>query len=322
MPLHSAEPCAYISVSSRCNNDCLFCGLKKYGIDYRVPLAEIREQLGVFHAQGARRVVFTGGEPTLHPDLLEAIRAARDIGFTSVSIFTNARRLGAAVSVAALAEAGLTAAMASLHGHTAATHDATVKSPGAHAQTTRGIAALAASGLRLVINTPITSLNLAEILDMYDRIAALPGQVHRWQLSNIFPTSVVMDNPDLQPDYADVQPVVFTVMERALTGPVRVVTQELPLCVIFPWLGETRDLSDARTQMLCRRDVRGDYRSYRPWSSPYKTKLPTCAPCGMREVCGGIPLCYLSSHRDLSVFRPLEYLSPDTWRAQMGLAEA
>lgn len=321
MAAHSFEPCAYISVTSHCNNDCVFCGLKDYGIDYLVPLSEIREQLAVFLERGVRRIIFTGGEPTLHPDFVEIIRAARDAGFTNIGFFTNARRIKNAAYIAELKDAGLNAVMASLHGRTAEAHDATVKCQGAYAQTVNGLKVLSDSGVRLVVNTPVSSLNVGEITAMFDFVSDLGPSVHRWQLSNIFPTSVVMSNPGLQPDYAVAREAVFEVMNRALSGHLRCVTQEFPLCVIFPWLNESRDLSDERTQMICRKDVRGDYRRYKPWTSPYKTKLASCGPCGMRSVCAGVPLCYLMSHRDLSIFRPLEYLTPESWRRQMGIAD-
>jgi MoaA/NifB/PqqE/SkfB family radical SAM enzyme len=321
MPHATFEPSAYISVSSRCNNDCVFCGLKEYGIDYVVPPQEIQEQLAVFYENGMRRIVFTGGEPTIHPQILDIVNAARSMGFTSVSLFTNARRFKSPGLAQAFKDAGLDSVMASLHGRTAETHDAGVRSKGAFEQTVQGLHALANSGIRLVVNTPVTEINLAEITSMYDLIAGLNGRVSRWQLSNIFPTAVVMNNPGLQPDYALVREIIYRIMERAVGGELRCVTQEFPLCIVFPWLNETRDLSDQRTQMICRRDLKGDYRRYRPWSSPYKTKLPSCAPCGMREVCGGVSLCYLMSHRDLSIFRPLEHLTPESWRRQMGVAD-
>lgn len=321
MPSPAFEPSAYISVSSRCNNDCVFCGLKEYGIDYVVPLHEVQEQLKVFFKNGMRRIVFTGGEPTIHPEILDIVGEAKSQGFTSISLFTNARRFKSQGVAKAFKDAGLDSVMGSLHGRTAETHDAGVRSKGAFEQTVQGLRALAESGIRLVVNTPVTETNIAEIVPMYELVSSLNGQVSRWQLSNLFPTAVVMSNPSLQPDYELAREVVYQVMERAVSGSVRCVTQEFPLCVVFPWLNETRDLSDQRTQMICRRDLKGDYRRYKPWSSPYKAKLPSCAPCGMREVCAGVPLCYLMSHRNLSIFQPLEHLTPETWRRQMGIAD-
>lgn len=320
MPRSNIEPSGYISILSHCNNHCVFCGLKDYRISYQLALEEVQGQLRHLYEQGAHRMVFTGGEPSLHPDLVQIVRSAAKTGYKNISIFTNARRMKDPDLAKALVDAGLNSAMVSLHGRSAETHDRTVRCPGAFEETLRGLKNLAKSDLHLVINTPVTSINLPEIVSMYDFLTALGEQVRRWQLSNIFPTAVVMNQPDLHPDYREIRDAVFQVMALSQTGPMHCVTQEFPLCVVFPWLDETRELSDEKTQMICRRDTQGDYRSYRPWSSPYKFLLPTCDRCGMQERCSKIPLCYLLSHRDLSIFRPLEYLSPESWREQMGIA--
>jgi sulfatase maturation enzyme AslB (radical SAM superfamily) len=317
---HEFETCGYISVTSYCNNDCVFCGLKEYGIRYQIPLHEVQEQLKLIRQHGAKRIVFTGGEPTIHPEIAQIIESAAKAGYGHIGVFTNGRNIKNSAFIKTLMDAGLDSAMVSLHGMNSETHDETVRSKGAHEQTMHGLRVLSDAGVNLVINTPITSLNLGEIVPMYDFISAFGDSVRRWQLSNLFPTAVVMSRPDLHPDYESIQEAIFEVLMRSQTGPLKCVTQEIPLCIVFPWLDETRDLSDERKQMICRRDIEGDYRQYRPWTSPYKTMLPTCAPCGMRSRCNGIPLCYLMSHRDLSIFRPLEYLSDESWRRQMGIA--
>jgi len=43
---------------------------------------------------GCRELQFIGGEPTMHPDLQPLIVQAREQGFASVEVFTNATRLG------------------------------------------------------------------------------------------------------------------------------------------------------------------------------------------------------------------------------------
>ncbi len=313
------ETCGYISATSYCNNDCVFCGLKEYGIQYQVPLEEVREQLRLIYEAPARRIIFTGGEPTIHPQIVDLIRFAREMGYEKIGIFTNARRIQDPALLRDLLDAGLNSAMVSLHGRTADVHDRTVRTPGAFKQTIKSLEILSGANIHLVVNTPITSINIDEIFSMYDFISSFGDPVKRWQLSNIFPTSVVMNNPDLHPSYESIQKAVFAVMMRSQTGNLHCVTQEIPLCIVFPWLNETRDLSDERKQMICRRDIMGDYRQYRPWTSPYKTMLPSCVRCGMRERCNGVPLCYLMSHRDLSIFRPLEYLTDESWRRQMGI---
>jgi MoaA/NifB/PqqE/SkfB family radical SAM enzyme len=54
-------------------------------------LEEIIVWLRLFHGGrgGETNVIFLGGEPTLHPNLPEAVRAARCLGYSSVTIDTN-----------------------------------------------------------------------------------------------------------------------------------------------------------------------------------------------------------------------------------------
>lgn len=52
--------------------------------------ATIRDWLAAFAGKsGKANVVFLGGEPTLHPGLPDAVRAARELGYNSVTIDTN-----------------------------------------------------------------------------------------------------------------------------------------------------------------------------------------------------------------------------------------
>ena len=79
-----------IKISFRCNNLCSFCaqGHKRDMYSDRTPQMVARE-LKKAYAEGVRGVVFTGGEPSLHPAILEffdassrteAVFAARDRG--------------------------------------------------------------------------------------------------------------------------------------------------------------------------------------------------------------------------------------------------
>lgn len=151
---------AWISVSRACNNACRFCAvadtLDRQPIDARALRAELDAAL----AAGAKRVVFTGGEPTLSAQLIAALGYARGRGATT-AIATNGRLLADSERVTRLAVAGLNELWLSLHGATPAIHDALVGAP-AHRE---AMAALAAStgtfGLRL--RTVLTATNLAEL---------------------------------------------------------------------------------------------------------------------------------------------------------------
>ena len=55
-----------------CNNDCLFCSVPKK--DLGRPLKEIKNKIDEYKRQGFEQVTLTGGEPTLHPHLIEIIK--------------------------------------------------------------------------------------------------------------------------------------------------------------------------------------------------------------------------------------------------------
>jgi molybdenum cofactor biosynthesis enzyme MoaA len=82
-----------IKIGFACNNRCDFCAQgDKRGLQERRPLARIAAELRAAAAQGVESVVFTGGEPTLHPELVGAVKAARRAGFSTIQIQSNGRK--------------------------------------------------------------------------------------------------------------------------------------------------------------------------------------------------------------------------------------
>ena len=107
-----------IAITYACNNACRFCyagcGSKGCGPGAApgaaappMKLAEAKQVIDVFVRDAQIPFFsFTGGEPTLHPDLPAIIRHADDLGLI-VGMNTNGRLLSHAPTMAALAEAGL-----------------------------------------------------------------------------------------------------------------------------------------------------------------------------------------------------------------------
>jgi MoaA/NifB/PqqE/SkfB family radical SAM enzyme len=81
----------FFHVLTRCNLRCRHCYINpaQHGRK-RLPIGRIERWLAVFAARSpGANVVFLGGEPTLHPDLPQAVRCARRLGFASITIDTN-----------------------------------------------------------------------------------------------------------------------------------------------------------------------------------------------------------------------------------------
>ena len=94
-PDHQQHAClGIIEVNSACNMDCPLC-FADAGAGYNLTLQEVEEILDRFvAAEGNPEVVqFSGGEPTIHPQIIEMIQAAQERSITAVMLNTNGRRI-------------------------------------------------------------------------------------------------------------------------------------------------------------------------------------------------------------------------------------
>ncbi len=94
-PDHQQHACVgIIEVNSACNMTCPLC-FANAGAGYNLTLDEVKGILDRFvETEGDPQVVqFSGGEPTIHPQIVEMVRAARDREIPYVMINTNGKRL-------------------------------------------------------------------------------------------------------------------------------------------------------------------------------------------------------------------------------------
>lgn len=110
---HSATLMTVMDITNRCNLRCPVCfaNATASGRVVEMPLEMIKELIAASVAAngtGAPCIQFSGGEPTIHPQFLEAVREAKRAGYAQIQIASNgltfARDAGYA---AAAAEAGL-----------------------------------------------------------------------------------------------------------------------------------------------------------------------------------------------------------------------
>jgi tetraether lipid synthase len=99
-PEHSQHTClAIIEVNTSCNLDCPICfadsGTRPQEHGFSLSLEQVESMLDAFvRAEGEpESVQLSGGEPSIHPQILEMLRAARDRGIQLVMLNTNGIRL-------------------------------------------------------------------------------------------------------------------------------------------------------------------------------------------------------------------------------------
>ena len=81
------------ALNNACNANCGFCYFARDQLPKDhwkfVTLEQATDSLDILYREGIRYLVLTGGEPTLHPNLVEIVRYATDMGMT-VMLVTNA----------------------------------------------------------------------------------------------------------------------------------------------------------------------------------------------------------------------------------------
>ena len=146
-----------ISLTDACNLRCVYCMPENMEFRSKAELmtsAEILRLTHIFASMGVDKIRLTGGEPTLHPDILPIISGIKSIpGIRSVSITTNGVLLEKMAHQ--LAEAGLERANISLD-TTDPTEFFKINRRDSYDKVWRGILAAEAAGLLPVkLNTVI-----------------------------------------------------------------------------------------------------------------------------------------------------------------------
>lgn len=94
-PDHQQHTClGIIEVNSVCNMDCPLC-FSTAGPGFSLTLEEVEAMLDDFvRTEGTPEVVqFSGGEPTIHPQIIDFVKAAKARGIRFVMINTNGKRI-------------------------------------------------------------------------------------------------------------------------------------------------------------------------------------------------------------------------------------
>ena len=81
----------FFHILTHCNLKCRHCYINReqHG-DNTLSLATLAAWLKIFAVQRkATHIIFLGGEPTLHPDLPQAIKTAKHLGYTTITVDTN-----------------------------------------------------------------------------------------------------------------------------------------------------------------------------------------------------------------------------------------
>ncbi len=285
-------PTARIGIIYQCNQPCTFCQLAE--MNTHIPPVRIYAALDASRARGAVRVILTGGEPTLCRHLPDYIRYAREHGFTTIELQTNATLMDKPGLARRLRDAGLTDAQVSLHGPDSDISDRLTGAPGTHQRTLAGIGNLLEAGVRVLLNHLIFRDNCHLLLDFVDMVERRWGQ-YRERVIIQFHTPL---NEFAQTTSARQHIARYTEYAATLQ---KAIDRARGLGYMF------KDLQDPTgIPALCVLGVDSEYLGpilsqkekprFHRWESEWMTRVEACQSCDVADACMGIPRVYVDLH--------------------------
>jgi cyclic pyranopterin phosphate synthase len=130
-----------------CNLACTYCTITEAMRLRALPAPRVVREIDRAAARGFREVAFTGGEPTIRPDLPALVKHARRRGFEHVKVASNGLRYAHAPYLDHLVAAGVDRFHVSLHAREDAAYEATVRRADTAPLRRAAIANLVARGL-------------------------------------------------------------------------------------------------------------------------------------------------------------------------------
>jgi uncharacterized protein len=177
------EELLYLNITYRCNSRCLFCAAD---VAYKESPRQLSVQ-EIGHLIGDRRylqIQLSGGEPTIHPDILNIVRLCRAHS-DHVALLSHGRTFQSEVFSRDVLEAGINNIIVPLYGPDSESHDHVSKVRGSFDQTIRGFEHLekmkSRYGFRMELKLLLTRFTAPLNRQIYyfarDRFASLFDQI-------------------------------------------------------------------------------------------------------------------------------------------------
>jgi len=279
-------------LSYACNLACDYCTIQPAAHPRQLSAAAVARALSSGRVAAYDRVSFTGGEPTIRPDLVGLVRAAAALGYQDIKVQTNGLMLAHAANMERLRAAGATRIHVSIHTHDPDAYDQLVRRPGAYPLMVQGLDNALASGLFVV----------ADLILKQDTFEKLPAAltwladrgvrcVDLWYVSL---TDGNRDNLASLPRITEVRPYLHRALAEARARGLSARSLHIPRCLLGDDHPHAYDPGAQRVRVVTP-DATFDLRDSRLAG---RVHVPACEGCEHRPLCPGIRPDYLDRYGD------------------------
>ncbi len=301
------KPQAYLRIGYACNGRCTFCCAQGGWSRPMRKLDELRREIDRMVADmDLESISISGGEPTIHPDILEIIRYCKDKGFRNVHLNSNGREFKTPEVVGRYVDAGMNSVMIAVHGHTREIQEGIHRVKGSFDQIVTGVKNIAAAGLAYRFFTVICKANADHLPDVvrfcHDTFDGFNSMIFCYP---VIKELKGFDKESILIPYSEVRPRIRAAIETGRELGIGVLAQLIPPCL----LGEYYYLATE----FRRPDFYASEPSYTEFAPPVEEDrllLPACRRCEAKHGCPRIQFNYVDHFADLQaeLFTPLKDL--------------
>lgn len=158
----------YLYITMACQLHCKHCYLgERLQQRVHMPLKKVKHTLEVWRKMGGSKLNLLGGEPTLHPDFMEIVRFAKQLGYEKVTLNTNGLRRARAV-LKRMNPEDFSYIQVSLDGGCEKTHDL-IRGRGNFKITWKTVEEMVARGFDTRVICTVNKVNVGDCLDLLDK---------------------------------------------------------------------------------------------------------------------------------------------------------
>ena len=277
-----------------CNQNCIFCSVGHKLKDSKKikKFSQVKKDIAKAKDTGTNVISFSGGEPTIIPYLVDAIRYAQSVGFENIEIQTNGRMFSYENYAKNVLDAGANRFLFSIHGNTPELHDFLVRSKGSFQQSLQGLRNINKfknGKVDLRTSTVITKLNykvlpeIVKLLLMYDVKTFHTGPV-------IIDGHAYTNKKIIVAKMSDIAQSIHRTIDDVWRAGRDIWVYSMPYCLMHGYEKTIAEFGNMDT-VLYAPDFTASIKEHRHAD---RTKEESCETCKYNDICLGVWTKYIN----------------------------
>jgi len=278
-----------------CNSNCVICSTKPKAEFYPDrSTEEIIEDLKKGKKKGYNKVEFTGGEPTIRPDILYLIKTAKDLGYGNITVSTNGAMLSYKSFCQKIIKNGLNSVAFTLSAHNSRLGDAICRTPEAFNRTVQGIKnVLEYPSVEVSVNTVVFQLNYKYLQQIGVFIYDLG--VRCWHILDLIPDGYAKKFYKILAVSPSNLSNSFNNLDEVIKKFNLVIFFDFPLCLFPSQIFKNPKVNFITAQSKMETIKQTGYKPKRfrksidnSYNDIHKQRIEICKKCKFYKSCGGI----------------------------------